>query len=58
MAFVMRQLGASVGDNLQCAHDAHLSGPLDLISIDDNVGDFGPFSKGCLLLLLSLWACG
>ncbi len=37
MAFVMRQLGASVGDNLQCAHDAHLSGPLDLISIDDNV---------------------
>ena len=24
MAFVMRQLGASVGDNLQCAHDAHL----------------------------------
>jgi non-ribosomal peptide synthetase-like protein len=37
MAFVLRQLGASVGDNLQCAHDAHLSGPLDLISIDDNV---------------------
>ena len=37
MAFVLRQLGASVGDNLQCAHDAHLSGPLDLISIDDDV---------------------
>jgi non-ribosomal peptide synthetase-like protein len=37
MAFVLRQLGASVGENLQCAHDAHLSGPLDLISIDDNV---------------------
>jgi non-ribosomal peptide synthetase-like protein len=37
MAFVLRQLGASVGDNLQCAHDADLSGPLDLISIDDNV---------------------
>jgi len=26
-----------VGDNLQCAHDADLSGPLDLISIE---GDF------------------
>ena len=37
MAFVLRQLGASVGDNVQCAHDAQLSGPLDLISIDDNV---------------------
>jgi non-ribosomal peptide synthetase-like protein len=37
MAFALRQLGANVGDNLQCAHDAHLSGPLDLISIDDNV---------------------
>ncbi len=37
MAFVLRQLGASVGDNLQCAHDAHLSGPLDLISIGDDV---------------------
>ena len=37
MAFVLRQLGASVGANLQCAHDASLSGPLDLISIEDNV---------------------
>jgi non-ribosomal peptide synthetase-like protein len=37
MAFVLRQLGARVGGNLQCAHDAHLSGPLDLISIDDDV---------------------
>src|SRR5271165_3646577 len=37
MAFVLRQLGATVGDNLQCAHDAVLSGPLDLISIEDNV---------------------
>jgi len=26
-----------VGDNLQCAHDAYLSGPLDLISIEDDV---------------------
>src|SRR5438132_8777254 len=37
MAFVLRQLGAKVGNNLQCAHDASLSGPLDLISIDDDV---------------------
>jgi non-ribosomal peptide synthetase-like protein len=37
MAFVLRQLGATVGDNLQCAHDAYLSGPLDLISIEDDV---------------------
>ena len=37
MAFVLRRLGASVGSNLQCAHDAELSGPLDLISIDDDV---------------------
>ena len=37
MAFVLRQLGATVGHNLQCAHDAHLSGPLDLISIEDDV---------------------
>jgi non-ribosomal peptide synthetase-like protein len=37
MAFVLRQLGARVGDNLQCAHDTLLSGPLDLICIDDDV---------------------
>ena len=37
MAFALRQLGATVGKNLQCAHDAALSGPLDLISIDDHV---------------------
>ena len=37
MAFALRQLGAIVGKNLQCAHDAALSGPLDLISIDDDV---------------------
>jgi non-ribosomal peptide synthetase-like protein len=36
-AFALRQLGATVGDNLQCAHDAYLSGPLDLISIQDDV---------------------
>ena len=37
MAFVLRQLGATVGDNLQCAQDADLSGPLDLISIEGDV---------------------
>src|SRR6476659_3753741 len=37
MAFVLRQLGATVGDNLQCAHDSDLSGPLDLISIEGDV---------------------
>ncbi|WP_334150826.1 non-ribosomal peptide synthetase [Hyphomicrobium sp.] len=37
MAFVLRQLGATVGRNLQCAHDAYLVGPLDLMSIGDDV---------------------
>ncbi len=37
MAYAMRRLGASVGKNLQCAHDAELSGPLDLLSIGDDV---------------------
>jgi acetyltransferase-like isoleucine patch superfamily enzyme len=37
MAFALRQLGATVGDNLQCAHDADLSGPLDLLSIEGDV---------------------
>src|SRR5262249_14432367 len=37
MAFALRQLGANVGKNLQCAHDAALSGPLDLITIGDDV---------------------
>jgi len=37
MAFVLRQLGTRVGNNLQCAYDAALSGPLDLITIDDDV---------------------
>jgi non-ribosomal peptide synthetase-like protein len=37
MAFALRQLGADVGKNLQCAHDAALSGPLDLITIGDDV---------------------
>ena len=36
-AFALRQLGATVGRNLQCASDAHLAGPLDLIAIEDDV---------------------
>ena len=37
MAYVLRRLGATVGDNLQCAHDVEFSGPLDLLSIEDDV---------------------
>lgn len=37
MAFALRQLGADVGENLQCAHDVEFSGPLDLFSAGDNV---------------------
>ena len=36
-AFALRQLGATIGDNLQCAPRASLSGPLDLIAIEDDV---------------------
>ena len=37
LAFALRQLGAKVGRNLQCASDANLSGPLDLIVIEDDI---------------------
>jgi non-ribosomal peptide synthetase-like protein len=37
MAYVLRRLGASVGNNLQCAHDVEFSGPLDLFSSGDDV---------------------
>ncbi|MCP4769571.1 MAG: AMP-binding protein [Gammaproteobacteria bacterium] len=37
MAYVLRRLGATVGDNLQCAHDVEISGPLDLLTVGDNV---------------------
>ena len=37
MAYVMRRLGATVGDNLQCAHEVEFSGPLDLFSTGDDV---------------------
>jgi non-ribosomal peptide synthetase-like protein len=36
-SFVLRQLGATVGRNLQCAPDVSFHGPLDLIAIEDDV---------------------
>jgi non-ribosomal peptide synthetase-like protein len=36
-AFALKRLGAKVGKNLQCAHDAYFSGPLGLLTIEDNV---------------------
>jgi non-ribosomal peptide synthetase-like protein len=36
-AFALKGLGANVGKNLQCAHDAYFSGPLDLIKIENDV---------------------
>jgi non-ribosomal peptide synthetase-like protein len=37
IAYVLRRLGAKVGRNLQCAHGVAFSGPLDLLSIEDDV---------------------
>jgi amino acid adenylation domain-containing protein len=37
MAYVLRRLGANVGNNLQCAHDVEFSGPLDLLSTGDDI---------------------
>jgi non-ribosomal peptide synthetase-like protein len=36
-AFALKRLGANVGKNLQCAHDAYFSGPFDLLNIEDDV---------------------
>jgi len=36
-AFVLRQLGATVGHNLQCARAASVSGPMDLLFVEDDV---------------------
>ena len=36
-AFALKRLGANVGKNLQCAHDAYFTGPLDLITIENDV---------------------
>ena len=37
MAYALRRLGATVGKNLQCAHDVDFSGPLDLFWAGDDV---------------------
>jgi non-ribosomal peptide synthetase-like protein len=37
MAWVLRRLGATVGENVHCAHAVEFSGPLDLLSIEDDV---------------------
>jgi len=37
MAYVLRRLGAAVGENLQCAHDVEFSGPLDLLHVENDV---------------------
>lgn len=37
MAFALRQLGAHVGKNLQCDKAANFFGPVDLLTIDDDV---------------------
>jgi non-ribosomal peptide synthetase-like protein len=37
MAYVLRRLGASVGNNLHCAHDVEFYGPLDLLTIGNDV---------------------
>jgi non-ribosomal peptide synthetase-like protein len=37
MAFALRQLGATVGHNLQYGTNVNLSGPIDLITIQDDV---------------------
>ena len=37
MVFALRQLGATVGRNLQYGTNVNLSGPLDLITIEDDV---------------------
>jgi non-ribosomal peptide synthetase-like protein len=37
MAYALRRLGATVGDNLHCAHEVEFSGPLDLLSTEDDV---------------------
>jgi len=36
-AFALKRLGAKVGKNLQCAHDAYFTGPFDLITIENDV---------------------
>jgi non-ribosomal peptide synthetase-like protein len=51
IAYVLRQLGASVGVNLQCANGVEFSGPLDMLSIEDDVA----IQTGAYLLM-SRWS--
>lgn len=37
MAYVLRRLGATIGDNLHCAHEVEITGPLDLLTVGDDV---------------------
>ena len=37
LAWALRRLGAAVGANLQSSHDVEFAGPLDLLSIEDDV---------------------
>jgi non-ribosomal peptide synthetase-like protein len=37
LAWTLRRLGATVGSNLQCAHDVEFYGPLSLLQIGDDV---------------------
>lgn len=37
LAWVLRRLGATIGSNLQCAHDAEFYGPLELLQVEENV---------------------
>jgi len=37
MAYVLRRLGATIGDNLHCAHEVEFTGPLDLLTVEDDV---------------------
>ncbi|GAI80499.1 unnamed protein product, partial [marine sediment metagenome] len=37
MTFVLRRLGATIGGNVNCAHDVEFKGPLDLLTIADDV---------------------
>ena len=53
MAYTLRRLGATVGSNLQCAHDVEIAGPLDLLTIGDNVA----IQTGAYLQM-SRWSAG
>jgi len=37
MTYVLRRLGATIGDNVHCAHEVEFTGPLNLLRVGDNV---------------------